>query len=91
MSCVVFFHHYTSVDTTPRRCKRPRHPTPPVYPHLAEMEQIIQVLCDEEAISAQPEAANHSAMDCIKRPLRMDGTEPQPHRASPPVPHILYP
>jgi hypothetical protein len=69
----IFFHHHTSVTPAEAPQESPA-PPPPVDPHLAEMEQIVQVLCDEEAISAQSEAVNHSALDWIKQRFRMAGT-----------------
>jgi GSCFA family len=49
----VFFRHYTSV--APAEGAPPPSVLPPVDRHLAEMEQVIQTLCDEEAISGGDE------------------------------------
>lgn len=48
----VFFGHYT---TEPLVGLAAAPKAPPVDGHLAEMEEIIQALCDEEAISARPD------------------------------------
>lgn len=48
----VFFRHYTSV--VPAEAAAPPAP-PTVDPHLAEMDEVIQTLCDEEAISSGEE------------------------------------
>jgi len=47
----VFFRHYTSVE--PAEAGPP--PAAAVDPHLAEMDEVIQTLCDEEAISSVEE------------------------------------
>ena len=57
----VFFRHYTSVELG--RSRRPPAAPPPVDRHLAEMDEVIQTLCDEEAISSGDEPPAGHALD----------------------------
>jgi hypothetical protein len=45
----VFFRHYTTI--TPGESAAPAA-GPPEDEHLARMEEVVQALCDEEAINA---------------------------------------